>query len=312
MPPVHTACTMRLARALWDLPCGRSLEAMSRYLAISHPRPHLAVDDARATAAIFARALSDLRSRRIQLESVLGRIPLPAEGDAWPTLVASAAPVRREAASAAAMEERAFLRQMVSRLASKPSGHADLDPYLEMLDRALEDRLLTSDELEGLLELAERMGLSSADVEEAHSLYYDALVAEAWSDGMLSEAERGDLADAGHWLAIPPQRVGASIDASDEDDSQWSLPHKDLRGLSVCFTGELVATIRGDRVTREMAHQLARAAGLSVEDRVTKTLDLLVVADPSTLSGKARKARQYGTRIMADEVFFVAIGADID
>ncbi len=43
-----------------------------------------------------------------------------------------------------------------------------------------------------------------------------------------------------------------------------------------------------------------------------KVIELLVVADPNTQSGKAKKARKYGIRIIADSVFWRMIGASID
>lgn len=44
---------------------------------------------------------------------------------------------------------------------------------------------------------------------------------------------------------------------------------------------------------------------------VSKGLDVLVVADPDTQSGKATKARQLGTGVMAEPVFWQAIGAPL-
>jgi DNA polymerase-3 subunit epsilon len=44
---------------------------------------------------------------------------------------------------------------------------------------------------------------------------------------------------------------------------------------------------------------------------VTKKLDILVVADPHTQSGKARKARQYGTRIVHEPVFWQMLGVTV-
>ncbi|MGQ0668939.1 MAG: hypothetical protein ACT4PO_04575 [Actinomycetota bacterium] len=41
-------------------------------------------------------------------------------------------------------------------------------------------------------------------------------------------------------------------------------------------------------------------------------LDILVVADPNTQSGKARQARKFGTRIMAEAAFWRAIGVQAD
>lgn len=51
---------------------------------------------------------------------------------------------------------------------------------------------------------------------------------------------------------------------------------------------------------------------MSVADNVTTSLDVLVVADPHSLSGKATKARQYGTRIIAEVAFWRAIGVSVD
>jgi DNA polymerase-3 subunit epsilon len=68
----------------------------------------------------------------------------------------------------------------------------------------------------------------------------------------------------------------------------------------------------GQLISREYAEELAIKAGLEVVDSVTKKLDLLVVADPLTQSGKAKKARQYGIRIMHEPVFWKAIGVNVD
>lgn len=49
-----------------------------------------------------------------------------------------------------------------------------------------------------------------------------------------------------------------------------------------------------------------------VKKNVTKRLDCLVVADPDSMSGKARKAREYGVRILAEPVFWRAVGVDVE
>jgi DNA polymerase-3 subunit epsilon len=86
------------------------------------------------------------------------------------------------------------------------------------------------------------------------------------------------------------------------------MPSDALAGKTVCFTGALLGRLEGAAITRDLAHQLATAAGLIVTDRVTKGLDLLIVADPNTQSRKARQARRFGTRIMAEAAFWRAIG----
>jgi NAD-dependent DNA ligase len=86
------------------------------------------------------------------------------------------------------------------------------------------------------------------------------------------------------------------------------MPTDSLAGKTVCFTGALAGRLEGSAITRDLAHQLAIAAGLSVSARVTKATDILVVADPNTQSSKARQARRLGTRVMAEAAFWRAIG----
>jgi DNA polymerase-3 subunit epsilon len=85
-----------------------------------------------------------------------------------------------------------------------------------------------------------------------------------------------------------------------------------LQGKTVCFTGELLGLLDGERITRKTAEAMAVQAGLEVLPNVTRRLDILVVADPHTQSGKAEKARQYGTRVLAETAFWKAIGAKIE
>lgn len=61
-----------------------------------------------------------------------------------------------------------------------------------------------------------------------------------------------------------------------------------------------------------MAAGLATGAGLLVAESVTKKLGVPVVADPQSQSGKAKKARQYGVRILHEPVFWKMIGVDVE
>ena len=45
---------------------------------------------------------------------------------------------------------------------------------------------------------------------------------------------------------------------------------------------------------------------------VTKKLDILVVADPDSQSEKARKARTYDVRILADRAFWPKLGVQAE
>ena len=85
-----------------------------------------------------------------------------------------------------------------------------------------------------------------------------------------------------------------------------------LAGKRACFTGESICSQGGATITRELAAALAEGAGMEISDSVTKKLDILVVADPHTQSGKARKARQYGKRIIHEPVLWQMLGVAID
>jgi DNA polymerase-3 subunit epsilon len=49
-----------------------------------------------------------------------------------------------------------------------------------------------------------------------------------------------------------------------------------------------------------------------VKESVTRKLDMLVVADPDTQSGKAKRARQYGIRIVHERVFWRSLGLEVE
>ena len=83
-----------------------------------------------------------------------------------------------------------------------------------------------------------------------------------------------------------------------------------LAGMSVCFTGAISGTFNGAPITRDVAEALAAGAGLFIR-KSAGSVDLLVVADPETASGKARRARESGIRLMAAAAFFQAIGVQV-
>lgn len=130
----------------------------------------------------------------------------------------------------------------------------------------------------------------------------------ALEDGEISDAEREDLGV-----------MGALLGAQDAADTGPTEPrlvvaeHRaDYVGKTVCFTGSSVCSIDGIPLDRATQEELASAAGLAPADGVTKKLDLLVLADPASNSGKARKAREYGTRLIAEAAFWRAIGVRVD
>jgi len=180
--------------------------------------------------------------------------------------------------------------------------------YLEVLDRALEDRRLAESEQADLAATAQLMGLDADRVRAIHDDYVGTLVAFALRDGVLSDREHADLG-----------LVASALGVSSVNDVLVELSQKAsadkaagaLAGRSVCFTGTLTCRHQGEPMTRESAERLAREAGMVVRPRVTRSLDVLVVADPDSISGKARQAREYGTRVIAEPAFWPLIGVEV-
>src|SRR5688500_14383437 len=80
-------------------------------------------------------------------------------------------------------------------------------------------------------------------------------------------------------------------------------------GKECCLTGEIASQHRGERITWELEEKLATEAALEDRVSVTKKLDLLVVADPDTRPIKAKKARAFGTRVIAEAAFWKSLGS---
>lgn len=183
-------------------------------------------------------------------------------------------------------------------------------PYLDILDRALEDRCLSSAEQEDLAGAAAMLGLSVDRVCAVHADYVATLIAFAYRDGIVTDREREDLDLVAEALGVEGVEQALRRARADSATSDTSGV-RSLAGQSVCFTGALVCTYDGVAITRELAHTLAERAGMCVASSVTRSLDMLVVADPDSMSGKARKARQYGTRVIAESAFWPMIGVDV-
>ena len=74
-----------------------------------------------------------------------------------------------------------------------------------------------------------------------------------------------------------------------------------MRGLSFCFTGELVS------MKRTQAEEKIKALGASAKSAVVKGLSYLVTNDPESGSAKNKKARELGIAIINEEQFLALL-----
>jgi DNA polymerase-3 subunit epsilon len=306
LPRLTPVCTMQLAG-------GGSLLECCEAFGIDPPQPaHNALADARAAAKLLLRLLRDVPDCAVSFSV--------ARAAEWPSLPLNGArPVTRSAARARQKQTPTYLQRLLSLKSRTPEQQASgaALAYRALLDQVLEDRRIDDVEASALLETAAAWGLSGEQVARVHADYVDHLACAALSDGEVCASEYADLMLVARLLGQDQLTLEKALRDAAEKLSGLSIARatagalrSKLAGKTVCFTGELQCLINDARVTREQAEQLATSAGLKVLPSVTKKLDLLVVADPQ--SGKAKKARAYGIRILHEPVFWREAGIRVD
>jgi len=274
-------------------------------------QPHRALSDARATALLVQKLIEDDPAI---LED------FPQQQHKWPLIRPLFTPtVSREHARRTMEEPPKFLQRIISKMHyDTEATPPDIIAYLTLIDRVLEDRVVDPDEENIIVDAIGKWGLTLPQVMKAHETYIHNLAVQALSDGVVTDVERSDLHQVARLLGYDRSNLdeilesaALQLQATESKKPAGSQCH-DLRGKRVCFTGELLAKINGQPISRAVAEALAEKAGLVVANSVTKNLDLLVVADPNTQSGKAKKARKYGTRILADSVFWRLIEVPVE
>ena len=300
--PLPMVCTMELASRLAIGGTRRRLIDCCASLGLAAPS-HTALGDAEASAAILASFLGRYGGADALIKGRLRR------RDEWPADGPRAQRKPREPTSSL-QTERSALTDLIER-AGLPPGRdgADEAAYVEVLERAIEDRHLDSVEREELVATAAMLGIDEQELNRLHGDYLDHLISVAMRDGEITAREREDLCLVGQALGV------ADLDTRIERPRSL-VPvigggATGLAGQTVCFTGALTCCHEGELITRQKATDLATTAGLTVLPRVTKKLDLLVMADPDSMSGKAKQAREYGVRLIAETAFWEMIGVEV-
>lgn len=294
-------CTMWLASSITG---ARRLDDCCECFGIDIGRSHSALCDARSTAALLACCL-----QRMQAHPPL--YPPPMARQALPKVRPSGRRLERGAVPA---PPRTSLTSLVSQLPSEGlpiEAHPEaVLAYVDLLDRVLEDRRLTTEEVGALTQLATEWGLASSAALAIHHFYFSGLARAALADCVLTDLERADLVTMAGLLgvtdALNDLRATASGAALGVDRSS------ELQGKTVCFTGESVCSVGGVPLDRASQQRLARGAGLTPVDSVSKQTDILVLADATSMSGKAKKADAYGIRKIGERTFWADLGVAVD
>lgn len=245
---------------------------------------HRALHDARATAQLLLRVADAFENcRPAAAYPVSGEVPRTLTRDGFTS----------------SEIERPYLVRLADSLHSPP----DIAPYLNLLDYAMADLRFENHERRELEQLARDLGLSETTRTRAHRNFLEGLIHAAVKDGVVTDEEFDQLC-----------RVAALLELDDAIVCARTNPFRAVAdsielhsGLRVCFTGS-AQWPNGETVERRDLEALARRHNLEPVTSVTKTgCDLLVAADPASMSRKARDAHRFGIPIASVADFLNAI-----
>jgi DNA polymerase III subunit epsilon len=278
-PAFESLCTMQLAREF--IPgAGRSLQDCCDAFGIPLDGAHRASVDALATAHLLS-AYMDYSPlwEGWRLAPTQWEIP-PSTGVKW------------KPRPMADFEPASFLERITVKLPefSGPAEHLD---YLALLDRCLIDRHISAHEANSLVELAETLGIGRSTCAALHQEYFDQLTAVAWADGVLTDEEKAQVTSVGQALGLASEAIDAAMiprEVSVAPTTAFEL----VPGDYIVLTGDMLRP-------RDEWHSELQTRGFVPWAAVTKKVKLVAAADPDSLSGKARKARDYGIPIVGEQ-----------
>jgi len=274
-------CTLVASRRL--LPgTGDSLKSTCEALGIESIDAHSALGDARMTKQIFDQLKED--SQKVKEVNVkFEREKKPAR-----VIVRNAFTGKQDDA----IEQIKNFTSKVPFPTSEEKGVA----YLLLLNMAMQDLIISKNEKAELSTWASELGISEIDRNELHKGYLDSFIQAALRDGVITTKEKDmiDLVGKALGLAVKIPDTPQPIKANVENLGV---------GKKVCFTGEAVG-LSGESISRNDLEALASKVGLHpVRDVTKKGCDILVAADETSMSGKAKKAKDWGIPVISVEKF---------
>lgn len=274
-------CTMVASRRILA-GSGDSLASTCAALGVETTKAHSALGDARMTMQIFQNLMEDHQ-------------------EITPTYVE----YQKDLNPARVLVRQAFLSEpndaldRIRAFTQKipfPSSDEKFVAYLLLLNMAMQDLVISKSEQSELDDWARDLGISDIELENLHQGYLDSFVQAALRDGVITIQEREMIEMVGKALNLPVSipEVPQPIQANEENLSV---------GKRVCFTGE-ASGFSGNSIDRADLEALAAKVGLHpVRDVTKKGCDLLVAADVASMSGKAKKAREWGIPVISIEKF---------
>jgi DNA polymerase-3 subunit epsilon len=274
-------CTLIASRNL--LPgTADSLAATCKALGIETIDAHSALGDARMTMQIFQKLFEDgqeVIQAKVNYDKKLNPARL----------------LQREAFKRVPDDAIERIKAFTKKVPF-PTSDEKFVAYLLLLNMAMQDLVISKEEEAELNHWAEDLGVSSAQVKTLHEGYLESFIQAALRDGVITLQEREMIEIVAKALHLPVE-IPDSPQLIQANEDSLSV------GKRVCFTGEAFG-FSGSTIQRADLEALAAKVGLHpVKDVTKKGCDILVAADEATMSGKAKKAKEWGIPVISVEKF---------
>jgi DNA polymerase-3 subunit epsilon len=274
-------CTLIASRNL--LPgTADSLAATCAALGIESVDAHSALGDARMTMQIFQKLFDDgqeVTHAKVNYDNTLN-----------PSRV-----LQREAFKKTPDEAIDRIKAFTKKVPF-PTSDEKFVAYLLLLNMAMQDLVISKAEEAELNHWAEDLDISPTQVQTLHQGYLDSFIQAALRDGVITLQEREMIELVAKALHLPVE-IPDSPQLIQANEDSLSV------GKRVCFTGEAFG-FSGNTIQRSDLEALAAKVGLHpVKDVTKKGCDILVAADEATMSGKAKKAKEWGIPLISVEKF---------
>lgn len=280
--PLGAVCTMRWSKEFLAA-SSRKLADCCAAMGLESPHAHHALHDARGVAGLLRGYLTASRPEVPWRDAVQA-----AERLAWPEPGDVVTDILYARGSSAPRRPAGWLDRIVARM---PRRDDLVEAYLDVLEAALLDRYLSVHEEAELIELASVLGLSRHELDEIHGTYLRDMAAVALADGVVTQEERSDLQMVAALLGFSHADVDDALDAADS-------PIRGVNGFSLS-AGDCVTLTGAMEHPRADIEARLRSRGIDCAG-LTRRTKVLVAADPDSLSGKAKKARDYGIPIITE------------
>lgn len=290
-PDTPSVCTMSLG-ASFGLGASSSLSHACAAHSIEHGLAHSAGSDSDAAAQLLAHY------RRTSVawsgwEDYWAQTASAGRAYAYPLARRTGVVTKPRAEASAAPPS--FLER-ISTEASRETADGAAAQYTALLDRCLLDGLVSISEGQQIAAVAAELGLTRAAVDAIHRHYYIELERRAWADGVLTDDEKADLRAVGELLQLDEAEIAAAVDEV--------APSAEVEATTEAFALRpgAVIVLTGDMARERSAWEAElQERGFVSHPTVTKKVALVVAADPDSLSGKAKKARDYGIPIVGED-----------